>query len=252
MSALAHAFKILEAVVARQETGLTFSEVVAATGVPRTSVHRLLKELAALGLLAYDPETARYRGHLRLAALGAEVTVHFDLRRYARPFLLELHRLTGHISNLGARDGLTGVYLDKIEARDYGIRLYSAVGKRFPLHCTGLGKAILAFAEPDLLEAVLARPLQAFTHQTITDPERLRDQLVEVKGQGYALDKEEITRGLVCVAAPIFDPAGHVVGGLSVTFPTYLAEERGVEAEVAAVKGQAAALSGRLTRGQEP
>ncbi len=250
MSAIGRAFDIIEAVVAKQPSGLSFSGVVAATDAPKASAHRLLKELVEIGVLTFEPETARYRGSLKLAALGSEVIAHFDLRALVHPHLQALHTATRHTANLGIRDGDAGIFLDKIEAQDYGIKLFSAVGKRFPLHCTGMGKILLAFAHPEETRRILAQPLESYTSATITDPDELRGELDKVRAQGYALDREEITRGVVCVAAPVFGSGNVVVGAVSVAFPSYVMSDRGIEAEIRAVLKQSSAMSGALAQGQ--
>ena len=152
MNPLHKVFSIMETVVASQDKGLTYSEILVELDLPKSSVHRILKELTALGYLNFNPETKRYSGSLRLAALGAEVMAHFQLREYVRPYLLELHRETEHTTNLGVLDGTRGVFADKIESKDFGIKLFSEIGKTFPLYCTGLGKVLLAFSPEDTLK----------------------------------------------------------------------------------------------------
>ena len=155
-----------------------------------------------------------------------------------------LHEETGHVVTLGILGEDVGIYIDKIEARDFGIRLHSEVGKSFPLHCTGMGKVLLASAPPELRQRVLRRKLEALTDKTITDPRKLRTELKEVREQGYAIDHEEITRGLMCVAAPVFGVAGEVAGAMSCTFPRYLFDERGMDTEIEALLRHARAASG--------
>ena len=243
MNPLAKVFYVLEEVVARQRKGATYSEVVSALRLPKSSVHRILKELAQLGYLNYNPESKRYTGSLRLAALGAEVMAHFQLREHLRPLLLEMHRETDHTTNLGVLDGTTGVFLDKIESRDFGIKLFSEIGKTFPLHCTGLGKALLAFSPREILEALLITPLRALTEKTITDPEALRRELDLIRNRGHAVDNEEITRGIMCVAAPVFGFSGEAVCAISLTFPVYISSDRGIETEIAVVRKYSTMMS---------
>jgi DNA-binding IclR family transcriptional regulator len=249
MSTLGKAITIIETVVANQANGMTFAEIVAATGTPKASAHRILKELVAIGMLTFASDTSRYRGSLKLANLGCSVTANFDLRTLVRPHLQKLHEATHHTSNLAIRDGDDGVYLDKIETQEYGIRLFSEVGKRFPLHCTALGKALLAFLPQKERDRIVNGPLQAITTKTITDSKGLAKELAEIRELGYALDREEITRGVMCVAAPIFGSPDDVVGAVSIAFPSYIHSDRGIDAEIEAVKRHAAAISGALEKG---
>lgn len=247
MSSVGNVFKLIEAVVAHQDTGHPFAEIVAATGVPKASAHRLLKELVGMGILSFDPETSRYRGSLRLARLGSEVMAGFNLRDYAHPFILALHKESGHVTHLGIRNGKIGVYIDKCESRDFGIKLFSEIGKDFPLHCTSMGKVLLAYAAPEAVDEILAGPMEAMTPNTITDPVAFRDQLSRIRDRGYAIDRQEITRGLMCVAAPITVVGGNVIGALSCTFPSYLESDRGIEREIEMVLRYAREISGTMT-----
>lgn len=220
MSALSKGFRILVAVT-ETGTGLTFSEIVDATAVPKSSAHRLLRELVELAALTYDDDTRRYRGGLLLAGMGASVTQNYDVRRIARPHLESLQGKTGAVATLGVRDGDNGIYIDKIEPADFVIRLHSAIGKSFPLHCTAMGKVLLAFSDSDTVARVTRRKLRAYTENTITDGKALREELDAVVANGYAVDREEITRGLVCVAAPIYSINGTVDAALSCTSSSF-------------------------------
>ncbi|MFQ6078011.1 MAG: IclR family transcriptional regulator [Thermodesulfobacteriota bacterium] len=250
MNTLTKAFRIIEEIVFHQETGLSFSEIVSSTNLPKASTHRILKALVEMAYLRYDPETGKYRGDLKLSCLGAEVTAHFDLKGYVRPHLMNLHKETNHTCHLGIRNGNDGIYLDKIESRDYGIKLFSEVGRSFPLHCTGLGKILLAFMDPNEKWAPLNAELEPFTPNTITDVAVLDKELEQIREQGYAVDREEITRGIMCVAGPVFDMEGEIAAAISLTFPSFINGDRGIDKEIEAVKRCSAAISG-LFRGEE-
>jgi DNA-binding IclR family transcriptional regulator len=247
MSAVEKTFQIIEQVVSHQEKGISFSGVVSQTNLPKATTHRILKSLLRMGYLRFDDEVGRYFGDLRLSFLGSEVMAHFDLKGYVRPHLLKLQADTQHTCNLGVLSGDAGVYLDKLEsAEDFGIKLYSAVGKRFPLHCTGMGKILLTGMPPAERRKVLARRLKTFTSRTITDPIALERELGKVRRCGYALDREEITRGIMCVAAPIRNGEGVTVAAISVAFPAYIDKERGIAREIRAVTRCAAAVTDLL------
>ena len=246
MNPLSKVFTVIETVVNRQDRGATYSEIISEIDLPKSSVHRILKDLAALDYLNYDPATKRYFGSLRFGALGAQVMANFRLRDHIHPFLLELQHDTQHTANLGILDGTQGVFVDKIESRDFGIKLFSEIGKPFPLHCTSLGKILLAFSPPSTLEKLLEQPLSAKTDKTITRPEDLRKELENVVNQGYALDDEEITRGIMCVAGPVFDFDQHLLGAISIAFPAYLKQDRTIEPEISAIKKYAASISKSL------
>lgn len=246
MNPLSKVFAILETVVAMQETGATYSDILAALSLPKSTVHRLLKDLTEIGYITFNAETKRYYGSLKLARLGAEVISNFQLRKHVRPFLIDLHKKTEHTSNLGILDGSTGVFLDKVEAKDFGIKLFSELGKTFPLHCTGLGKVFLAYSAASIVDKLLENPLEAITEKTITDPDKLREELARVREQGYALDDEEITRGILCVAAPVFSFDKSLVAAVSIAFPAYIEKDRGIEREIDAIKHYSKKISQSL------
>lgn len=243
MSALGKGFHILGTVTAARD-GLTFSDIVEKTELPKASAHRLLREMVDISALTFDEVSRRYRGGLLLARLGASVTEDYDLRRIARPHLQAIHEATGNVTTLGILTEGTGTYLDKIEPDDFGIRLHSEVGKTFPLHCTAMGKVMLAYSDASTVRRVTARKLESFTERTITDAKKLRRELKQVADNGYAIDNEEITRGLVCVAAPIFGLDGKIIGAMSCTCPSYKYEETGIAKEIRAVIRHSKAASG--------
>lgn len=224
MSSLANGFKIIEAVVAQQANGLSFTEILTRTELPRSSAHRLVKELTALNMLSYDVETKTYRGSFSLAAIGAQVTSNLDIRQTCRPAMKALQEALGFVVTLSICGEESGIYIDKIEPQDFGLRLHSEIGKSFPLHCTAMGKIHLAFGPESLRRAVMGKPLEAFTETTITDPEILRKALDQVRTQGYAIDDEEISRGLTCIGAPIFGLNGEVIAAMSLTAPSHVYE----------------------------
>jgi len=238
-------FQLIQAVVGAGSNGATFSAAVRESSVPKSTAHRLLNELTDLGALRFDADSKTYFGGLLLARLGSSVAAGYDLRKIARPELERLHEQTGHTATLGIRDGDHGIYLDKVESRDFGIRLHSEIGKSFPLHCTGIGKVLLSQVDGDELTKILHGKLGALTKKTITNKTLLRKELGETLRRGYAIDDEEITRGLICIAAPIFGPDGRIAGALSCTFPTWVRDDQGIEGEIQAVTQAAAAASPR-------
>ncbi len=235
MSALQKGFKIIEVVASEGGDGLPFSRIVEKTKIPKATAHRLLNELVEMSALILDPATRCYRGGLLLARIGASVISSYDLRKVARPFLQALHDELGHVATLGIRDDNNGVYIDKIESKDFGLRLHSEIGKTFPLHCTAMGKVMLGHAEPSVVRRLLNRKLESYTSNTITNAKQLREELRQVRENGYAIDNEEITRGLVCVAAPIFGVNDEVAGAISCTSPCHVIDDEGFDSRIESV-----------------
>lgn len=212
---------ILDTVAAAPgEVGL--SELARLTGLKKATVHRLAADLVAHRML--ERGGYGYRLGLRLFELGQQVPASRRLRATALPFMADLLTATGEIVQLGVLDGTEVVYVEKLTGR-HSVAVPSAVGTRLPAYCSGLGKAILAFEDETAVERVLAAPMPARTSTTITDRSRLLRELEVVRDSGVAYDREEGTRGIVCVAAPIVVESyvgrgGHrAVAGLSVTGP---------------------------------
>ncbi len=245
MGSTTKSFELIAAAIDAGPGGISFSDAVRESGVPKSSAHRLLKELTEIGALRYDENSKNYFGGLLLARLGAAVATGFDLRKIARPHLEALHEQTGHTATLGIRNGSHGIYLDKVESGDFGIRLHSEIGKAFPLHCTGIGKVLLAGIPEFELRKLLRGKLEQFTPNTMTDKGKLRSEFEEIRERGYAIDDEEITRGLICVAAPVYGPACEIAGALSCTFPTWVRDERGIDREIDSVLSAAKLASSR-------
>lgn len=151
---------------------------------------------------------------------------------------------------LGVRDGAEVVYLDKIGGHRQACAP-SRVGGRMPLHCTAIGKALLAYAGPALLAEVLGAPLSRLTSRTITAPGVLRQNLARIVQTGSAFEFEESAAGIVCVAAPVIDADGHAVAAISVTGPvTRFRPEAHAASVRAAADGLAAALGHPVLRPQ--
>lgn len=243
MAALTNAFKILNCVSLSAAGGISFTKIVQETGLPKASVHRLVKELTALGAVIFSEQTRTYHGGLLLAHLGSCVTANFDLAKIARPHLIALQAETGHVATLSMMNGDRGIYCDKVEPAGFGLKLHSEIGCEFPLYCTAMGKAMLAFGKDSDRKAVSKVNMVSFTDRTITNSRDLRQELDQVHARGYAIDDEEITAGLTCIAAPILDHSGTILGAMSCTFATSVENAEGKKNIATIVQKYAAAIS---------
>ncbi|QUQ72426.1 IclR family transcriptional regulator [Kutzneria sp. CA-103260] len=233
---------ILDTVAAAPgELGL--SELARQTGLKKATVHRLAADLVAHRML--ERGGYGYRLGLHLFELGQQVPASRRLRATALPFMADLLAATGEVVQLGVLDGTEIVYVEKLTGR-HSVPVPSSVGSRLPAYCTGLGKAILAFEDESAIELVLAAPMPARTSTTITDGKRLLRELETIRDSGVAYDREEGTKGIACVAAPIIVESyvgrgGHrAVAGLSVTGP---AQRLHPERLAAAVRTAALSIS---------
>jgi len=191
------------------------AELAARTGLSKTTTFRLVGELVRLGLLERHDD--RYRLGGALFELGTLVPRRQDLREVALPFLQDLYESTRQTVHFGIRDGSDVVYLERIHGHD-AVPLPSRIGGRLPLTCTAIGKALLAFSETGLADAVLAETLPQLTPFSITDPVRLRTALEQTQVSGLAYEEQEAAIGVSCIAAPVFGGAV-AVAALSVAVP---------------------------------
>jgi IclR family transcriptional regulator, KDG regulon repressor len=187
--------------------------------VSKSTIHRLLMSLLKKGWVRQDKETEKYLLGLKLIEFGQTVSENLDIRKLASPYLHHLAEITGETAHLVILDQHEIVYIDKIESTQT-IRMFSQVGKRAPLHCTGVGKAILAFLPEEQVDTIIeTKGLPKFTEKTITSREQLFRHLQEIKNRGYSIDDEEHELEIKCAAAPILNFKGDIVAGVSVAGP---------------------------------
>jgi DNA-binding IclR family transcriptional regulator len=202
------------------EPGLGVTEVAARLDMEKSTAFRLLNSLRLRGYVRKDPESHRYFNGFRLFEMGNNVVKNMGLKEQAFPFLQELSKRTNEAVNLAIRDGKDVVYIDKIESQAT-IKVDLHVGKRMPMYCTGLGKVLLAFMDPDEVKALYPdETFERFTSNTHRNLSSLMKELKRIRKQGFAWDNEEYVRDIVCVAAPVFGTGG-VVAALSVALPKF-------------------------------
>lgn len=213
---LAKGLSILN-LIAERADGLTLSEVSRLSGVPKATAHRLISVLSEYGMVRANLED-KYLAGPQCLVLGNLFLSGLNLRQEAQDILRKLSQETLETCHLGIKDGTQIVYIEKVE-NPHPVRMYSRVGATNPVHSTALGRAILAYCDEEAVEAVISSGLERRTANTITEPERFRANLVEVKRRGFAVDDIENEDGIRCVAAPVFGHTGEVVAGISVSGP---------------------------------
>jgi IclR family transcriptional regulator, acetate operon repressor len=218
LQSVTRALRSLEMIAEAGELGVT--ELGRRLGVHKATASRLAATLADRGLVERDPVTDKYRLGFGLIRLAGAAMAGLDLVSTARPILEDLADRTRETVNLGVVSGDGVIYIDQITGTR-SIVAVSWVGRRTPLHATSNGKVLLAYMDDRELERHLQTPLDAATDRTITDPERLRAQLQEIRTRGYAQTLEELEEGLNAVAAPVRQADGEVVAGLSVSGPAF-------------------------------
>ncbi|SEN76501.1 IclR family transcriptional regulator [Lihuaxuella thermophila] len=201
------------------DTELKITEISARIGLHKSTVHSLLKTLQSHGYIQQNPENGKYRLGLKLLERGNLVLQGMDLRNLARNILVKLSVQTGLTVHLVIFDGKEGVYIDKVEGTS-GIVMYSRIGRRVPIHSSAVGKALVAFHEPNKIKEILSGYVYTkHTPNTITNETDFLKELERVRAMGYAIDNQENEPGVRCVAVPIRDHSGEVVAAISVSTP---------------------------------
>ncbi|MBW0089722.1 IclR family transcriptional regulator [Pseudonocardia sp. KRD-184] len=193
---------------------LTLAELCRRTGIPKGTAHRLLAELVEWQIVERTERGVRLG--MRLFELGQLAPLQRGLREAAAPFLADLFEATRETVHLAVLDGVEVVYVHKLTGTR-GPQVPSRLGGRMPAHCTGVGKALLAFSPPDRLAAVVAAGLERRTPRTVIAPGLLDAELARIRERGVAVEHEESTVGIACVAAPVLDGDGLAVAALSIT-----------------------------------
>lgn len=216
----AKTLEVLE-VLASAGRDLGITEISRALNISKSTVHRILTAMVEMQYVLKDEVTRRYRLGFKLLLLSSQVLDSLELRQIARPEMVVLAGLSRETVHLVWQEGDEGVYVEKIDTTET-IGLLSRVGKRVSLYSTAVGKAILAFMDRQRLEFYLDRvPLKPVTEYTVTDPEKLREQLALIRREGFALDCGENRLGVMCVAAPVFRPDGRPVAAISISGPEF-------------------------------
>jgi IclR family transcriptional regulator, acetate operon repressor len=192
---------------------MTLAQLCSASGIPKGTAHRLVGELMQWGLL--ERSGPRLRLGIRLFELG-QLVAQRNIVDVAAPYLSDLYQATASTVHLAVIDGVDGVYLQKFTRPD-GPPVASRIGGRMPLHCTGVGKALLAFSPRSVTEAVIDAGLIRLTSRTIVAPGILRQDLNRTRARGFAVEREESSVGVACVAVPILSTSGHAVAAISIT-----------------------------------
>ena len=213
---------------------LSLTEIARRAGLTLPTAHRLAGELAEWGALRRTGSGGFVIGR-RLWDLGLLAPVQTGLRDVAAPFLQDLYGATTATVHLAVLDGTRALYVDRISGHA-SVPAVSRVGGLFPLHSTGVGKVLLAYAPAEVRRVVLAGPLEQFTARTIVAPPALEQQLKRIPDDGYAVTSEEMTLGACSVAVPVTVGAT-VIAALGVVVPNLRARARLVPAMQVAAQG---------------
>ena len=198
------------------QPSLAIGELSRLMGLPKATVHGLVRTLLENDLLLQDPETRRYRLGYKILELGAIMGNTLEINRKAAEPLYTLARRTRLEARLAIWDGNSALLTMGAALRSQAF--FTQIGPRMPAYCSASGRVFLAYLAGEALEDYLGRTkLARYTPATITDPDQLQRELERTRAKGYATNREELRRGVVAFAAPVFDGKGSVVAAISVS-----------------------------------
>lgn len=218
------AFSVLD-IFLKNNAPMSMTEISEELHFYPSTIHRLLDTLKYGGYVEQDSSTQKYQLGLKLIELGMARLNQIDLVKESKPFLKELSKKINETVHLAILEDTEVLYLAKEESTQT-IRMISYVGKRAPLHCTSLGKVLLAFLPSYKRDKILEKiELFKLTENTIISKQNLIEELNRIKQQGFALDIEENEKFVRCIAAPIKNYQGKVIAAASISGPSYRINE---------------------------
>jgi IclR family acetate operon transcriptional repressor len=242
IQALDRALQILK--VLADGEGMSLTEIATASEQAPATVYRVLSTFEAHGIVEVQPATQLWFIGQEAFRIGSAFLGRTNLVEQARGIMHELMAATRETANLAIAEGGQVVFISQVETHE-PIRAFFRPGTRGPIHASGIGKALLAhYPEEAVARIVREQGLAAFTARTITDPARLAAEMEATRARGWAVDDEERTEGMRCIAAPIFNEFREAVAGVSISGPTVRMAQRPQELLGAEVR----AAADRITR----
>lgn len=225
---LERSLDVLE-VLSQADEALGVTEIGNRVGLHKSTVHRILQTLAYRGYVEKEKDRDRYHLGIKIVELGIKFFDDLQIRKVAEPFLAELAKTFDEVVHLVLYDEGEIVYLDKMESSQV-ISMRSRVGRRALMHCTAVGKAILAsLSETEVRHIMATKGMPKLTQKTIITIDDMLKELIEIKRTKIAKDDEENEMGIICLGTPVLDYSGRAIGGVSVSGPANRMEEKGLD-----------------------
>ncbi|MEK4425774.1 IclR family transcriptional regulator [Solibacillus sp. FSL K6-1523] len=219
VQSIERAFVILEQ-LSEHPNGMQITKLAGNTGLSKSTVHRLLATLIELQYVIQDEETERYKLSYRALYLSRNILSNSSLITIAKPILQKLVEEINETIHLCIEEKEEVVYIEKIESNQT-IRMYSRIGSRAPMYCTGVGKMMLSDKSDSELTNIANRiHYTKKTNNTILNTEDLMLEINTIRKQGFALDNIENEEGIRCIAAPIYDFSGKIIASFSISGPS--------------------------------
>ncbi len=244
VAAVLKVFAILNALSERSDIGI--SDLSVRLAMPKATVYRFLQTMKTLGYVRQEPDSERYGLTMRMFELGAKALPFPELVDLAKHHMQMLADATGETVHLGTLIDSEIIYVHKVDSK-HMLGMYSKIGRRAPLHCTAIGKVLMAWEHPERRDRVLdGAEFQRFRDKTITERGAFLAELAQVKAQGFGEDREEFDDHIRCIGVPIFDRLGQPVAGMSVSFPTFRYDAARAPEVVAMLQAASRDISERL------
>ena len=244
VAAVLKVFAILQALSERSETGI--SELSVRLAMPKATVYRFLQTMMTLGYVRQQADSERYGLSMKAFELGAKALQYPDLVDLAKHHMQMLADKTGETVHLGTLIDSEIIYVHKIDSR-HTLGMYSKVGRRAPLHCTAIGKVLMAWEHPERRERILdGAEFKRFRDKTIVERGPYLAELERVRAQGYGEDREEFDDHIRCLGIPIFDRLNQPIAGMSISFPTFRYDEEKAPEIIALLTAASRDISTRL------
>jgi len=219
VAAVLKVFAILNALGERADIGIT--ELSVRLAMPKATVYRFLQTMKSLGYVRQEADSERYGLGMRMFELGSKALTSPDLVDLSKHHMQMLADATGETVHLGSLIDSEIIYIHKVDSR-HMLGMYSRIGRRAPLHCTAIGKVLMAWEHPERRDRILdGAEFKRFRDKTITTRPAFLAELEQVKKQGFGEDREEFDDHIRCLGVPIFDRLGQPIAGMSVSFPTF-------------------------------
>lgn len=244
VAAVLKVFAILQALSEKHETGI--SDLSVRLAMPKATIYRFLQTMRTLGFVRQEADTEGYGLTMKVFELGTKALQYPDLVDLAKHHMQLLADQTGETVHLGTLIDSEIIYVHKVDSR-HMLGMYSRVGRRAPLHCTAIGKVLMAWEHPARRDRVLqGAEFKRFRDKTIVEPAAFLAELERVKAQGFGEDREEFDDHIRCLGVPIFDRLNQPIAGLSISFPTFRYDEAKAPEVVAMLQAASRDISTRL------
>jgi len=204
------------------------TEMSKALNMYKSNIYNSLTTLAKRGFIKKDLNTEKYSLSIKYFELGSIVIKNLDLRKITFPYIEKLFQEFGETVHLGVLDEGRVISIEREESRQ-GLYSHVEIGKSAPLHCTAVGKAIMAYLPSEKIDSIIKKKgLKKYTENTIINRDELLIELEKIRKQGYAIDNLEHEEGVRCLAAPICDHEGKVSASLSISGPAFRVDKKNV------------------------